>query len=82
MACIRMETGTFLDDNVQQYMNRYFVALKYESGKDGEQFMRFAVAGTPTCIIFDGEGNEVQRFKGYLTADDFVESMEDVRDNY
>ena len=58
---MRMETGTFLDGGIQDFISKYFVPLKYESGKDGEQFMRFDVRGTPTFVVLDSEGNESPR---------------------
>jgi hypothetical protein len=71
-----METGTFQQDRVVEYINRHFVPLKYESGRDAEQFQRFAVRATPTFIVLDSGGNELFRETGYYEADDFVKLIE------
>jgi thioredoxin 1 len=71
-----METGTFLQENVIEYIGRNFVPLKYESGRDGEQFMRFNVRGTPTFLVLDSEGNETRRMLGYFDPDDFIAQLE------
>jgi thioredoxin-related protein len=76
-----METGTFLKENVQEHINRDFIAVKYESGKDSEQFLRFNVKGTPTFVFLDSKGNEIHRINGYYRSDDFIKELETARMN-
>lgn len=71
-----METGTFLKENVQEHIKKYFIPLKYESGRDSEQFLRFDVKATPTFIILDSKGNEIHRIIGFYSADDFIKQLE------
>ncbi len=75
-----METGTFQTASVQESVNTYFVPLKYESGKDAEQFMRFSVKATPSYIVLDANGNEIYRTIGYYEADDFISQLKIARD--
>ena len=75
-ACQRMETGTFLQEKVIQYVGQNFIPLKYESGRDAEQFMRFNVRGTPTFLVLDADGNETRRLLGYYSPDEFIEQLE------
>lgn len=74
-----METGTFQTATVQDYVSTYFIPLKYASGKDAEQFMRFSVTATPTFVILDADGNEIYRTRGYYEADDFISQLETAR---
>lgn len=74
-----METGTFLRENVKDYVNKYFIPLKYESGRDAEQFLRFAVTATPTFLVLNTEGDEIYRTVGYSGADDFINHLEKSR---
>ena len=74
-----METGTFLNDDVRDHVNKYFVSIKYESGKDAEQFPRFNVRATPTYIFLDPKGDEVHRLVGFYSADEFIGELEGVR---
>ncbi|MCK5512470.1 MAG: hypothetical protein KAI96_06655 [Thermodesulfovibrionia bacterium] len=74
-----METGTFLKDNVQIHINKYFIPVKYESGKDSEQFSRFAVMATPTFIFLNSKGDEICRTIGFYSADDFIKQLEHAR---
>ncbi len=71
-----METGTFLKESVMENINKKFVALKYESGKDSEQFLRFGIKATPTYVILDSKGNEIHRMTGFHNADDFIKQLE------
>lgn len=67
-----METGTFPNEDVQKYIKQYFVPLKYESGRDAEQFARFGVFATPSFFILDANGDEVYRMVGYYSPEDFI----------
>src|SRR5664279_4827829 len=64
-ACIRMKKCTLLTESVQEYIKKYFIAIKYESGTDADQFMRFCVTAKPAIIVLDAEGNEIFRKIGY-----------------
>lgn len=73
-----METVTFLRDIVQDYVNNKFVAVKYNSGPDAEQFRRFDVRMTPTYVVLDAEGNELGRVIGYQAPDEFINQIKDL----
>ena len=57
------------------YINNNFVALKYNSGIDAEQFKRFDVRVTPTYVVLDAEGNELGRVVGHYGPDEFIEQI-------
>jgi thioredoxin-related protein len=71
-----METVTFPAEAVKGMIDRYFIPLKYESGSDAEQFLRFGIRATPTVIFLDSEGNEIHRHVGFLGAETFLKEME------
>jgi len=71
-----METGTFLQEKVIEYVSQNFIPLKYESGRDAEQFMRFNIRGTPTFLVLDSDGNETLRILGYYDPDAFITQLE------
>ncbi len=77
--CVRMKKCTLLTERVQEYVKTYFIPIKYESGIDSDQFMRFGVAATPTIIVLDSEGNEIFRKIGYFERDLFIEKLEKAR---
>jgi thioredoxin 1 len=67
-----METGTFLKDDVQDHIRENFVPVKYETGKDAEQFTRFNIVALPTYVILDAQGDEVYRMIGYYSPEDLI----------
>lgn len=71
-----METGTFPSGAVREIINASFIPLKYKSGTDAEQFLRFGIRGTPTFIFLDSEGNELHRVTGFKSPDDFIKEMQ------
>lgn len=74
-----METGTFLSEDVREFIKTNFVPLKYESSRDSEQFMRFGVRGVPTYIFLDAKGNEIHRATGYYNVEDFLKELRQTR---
>ena len=78
-ACIRMNTCTLITPRVQDYIKIHFISIRYESGADSEQFMRFGVSAKPAVIVLDSEGNEIFRKIGYFEPDVFIEKLEMAR---
>jgi hypothetical protein len=74
-----MEAGTFPDRELQEYLKRYFVPVKYVSGTDAEQFTRFDVFIEPAFLVLDAYGNEVYRKIGFFEADLLIEQLEKAR---
>jgi thioredoxin-related protein len=74
-----METVTFLNENVQKHIKQNFVPLKYESGPDAEQFLRFGITATPTYVILDSKGDEIYRMIGFHNADDYIGELDSAR---
>jgi thioredoxin-related protein len=75
-ACNRMKSCTLISECVQDYVNKYFIPIKYESGADSDQFMRFDVTARPAIIVFDAEGIEIFRKIGYFEPELFVKKLE------
>lgn len=75
-ACNRLKRSTLTAECVQACVQEHFIAVKYESGADSEQFMRFGVTAKPMIIVFDAEGNEIFRKIGYFEPDQFVDKLE------
>lgn len=77
--CNRLKNHTLCAESVQEYITKYFVPLKYESGLDSEQFLRFNISAMPTIIVLDSEGNELFRKIGYFEPVTFIENLEIAR---
>ena len=74
-----METGTFPNEELQDYIAKHFVPVKYVSGPDAEQFYRFNVHIEPTFLVLDAEGNEVYKKIGFFEADLLINQLEKAR---
>ena len=77
--CNRMKKQTLSTESVRDYITKYFVPLKYESGMDSDQFLRFGIAAMPTIIVLDPAGNELFRKIGYFEPGMFIENLEQAR---
>ena len=71
-GCRMMASITFQNDAVKTLIDKSFVPLKFESGRDAEQFLRFQVKGTPTTLVLSSEGDETGRITGYQPPDDLI----------
>lgn len=78
-ACIRMKGCTLLTESVQEIIRNHFIPIKYESGADSDQFMRFGVTAKPAILVLDCEGNEIFRKIGYFEPEVFIEKLEMAR---
>lgn len=78
-ACIKMIKYTLVAESVKDYIEKYFISLKYESGVDADQFMRFDVSAKPAMLVLDPAGNELFRKIGYFEPDILIEKLEKAR---
>ena len=77
--CIRLNKCTLITESVREYIPKYFVFVKYESGIDAEQFMRFDIMAKPAIIVLDSAGNEIFRKIGFFKPGIFIEQLEKTR---
>lgn len=77
--CNNMKKHTLSTERVIEYINHYFIPIKYESGTDSEQFLRFDISAMPTMIVLDADGNELYRKIGYFQPSVFIENLDEAR---
>lgn len=75
VACQELANHTFTDSRVRAEADR-FVTIKVDATNDEdpkveEILKRYKIAGLPTVILFDKQGNEKHRFIDFVKADDF-----------
>ena len=82
--CKKMDKTTFADEEVAQYVNENFYAVKLKAdskdkvtfkGKEfskGELAKAFRVSGYPTIVFFDKSFSKFQPVSGYRSANDFL----------
>ncbi|MDO8283056.1 MAG: hypothetical protein Q7U10_10625 [Thermodesulfovibrionia bacterium] len=77
-----METGTFPDKALQDYLEKNFISVKFETGIDAEQFLQFDVKGTPAFIVLDSKGDEIYRKIGFFEPGQLMEQLEKSREKF
>lgn len=68
-ACKIMDKTTFTDLNVQNTLKSY-VFLKVDADDDAAATNHYGVAGLPTLVVMNGNGEEVYRHVGPISAED------------
>ncbi len=82
-ACKKLARVTFSDPVVANELSR-FVLLRIDATVDDDPQIvdvqgRYKVAGLPTVIVLDSEGNEAHRLADFVGADEFYGVIRDVR---
>ena len=72
-----MNTGPYLDEKVQKFIEEQFIPLKSQCFWDRptDLMKRFDIKWTPTFLVHDSEGKEHHRFVGYVPVDDFLAQL-------
>lgn len=75
--CRMMEREVFSRREVGDFMDRFFVAAKYDVDKTtGKQLLRkYGSGAIPLYLVFDTEGELLGRIQGAADADTFVENL-------
>jgi len=77
--CIELDNKVYSRKDIGDFANANQVNYKIDAEKgEGVDFAKkFKIAGYPTILFLDGDGNEVDRIYGYVQAKDFMEMMTD-----
>jgi thiol:disulfide interchange protein DsbD len=75
VACKELDEKTYVVPNVVQRTGN-FVRLKLDFTKQNawveDMKKKYKITGMPTVMLFDPSGEEIARFTGFKSADDFV----------
>jgi len=86
--CKKMDKTTFADENVVEYVNENFYAVKLKADSNdkvtfkGQEFSKgelaraLRVTGYPTVVFFDENFGRFQPVSGFRPADDFLKLLE------
>ncbi|MBI1931480.1 MAG: protein-disulfide reductase DsbD [Ignavibacteriales bacterium] len=83
IPCKELDALTFADKKVID-ASETFKAFKVDMTKtlsDETEILRkkFEIRGMPTVLIFDSNGNEVERITGFLNAEEFLKKIETIK---
>jgi len=86
--CKKMDKTTFADEDVVEYVNQNFYAVKFNAEADkkfsfkGQEFSNpeftraLRVGGYPTVVFFSEDFGKFQPVSGYRKADEFLKMLE------
>ncbi|MGB3209797.1 MAG: thioredoxin fold domain-containing protein [Desulforhopalus sp.] len=75
IGCQQMDAVTYSSEEVVKFVREYLIPLRIEQDKKAS-YDRYNVIWTPTLLILDYQGHEVQRSIGFLEPEDFIAHMQ------
>jgi thiol:disulfide interchange protein len=73
--CERLDQDTYSDRDVVTIADR-FVPLKLDADVERSLTSQYKIAGLPTILFINPEGNEIHRVVGYRPAGKFLDEMQ------
>ena len=70
-----MDTVTYPEPRIVDFVNRYLIPVRVNTGSPGPLPARFAIQYTPTLVLLDDDGKEQHRSVGFEPPEQFVPSM-------
>jgi thioredoxin-related protein len=59
--------------------SQVFIRILEDTNIDGKRLARkFRIEGTPTFIVLDSSGKEIDRIVGGMSARDFIETLKEI----
>ena len=76
-----LDANTFSDKNTSEYLNQNFINIKIdaETQYGNKLFSEFNGTGYPLLLFLDSKKNELERFYGFLEAEQFLEKLTDIK---
>lgn len=83
IPCKELDAATFSNPKVIEESKR-FVGLKADMTKSVSPEVdvmrtKFKIIGVPTIILIDSQGKEAKRFTGFITAEEFLKYLKEVK---
>ncbi len=75
-ACGRLARETHPDPAVVEALNTRFIPVRLEARDHLDLAEQYQVTATPTILLFSSDGEEMHRFDGYQTAEDYVTELD------
>ena len=64
--CHVMDTKTYRDPNVVELINKHFIPVRVDQDKQPDISNRYEDYGWPATVIFDANGGEIVKRRGYI----------------
>ena len=76
-----MGAVTYPNDKVVKFVDYNFIPVQIEASNTA-LMNEFKVSWTPTLIVLDADGNEVQRVVGFLEPEEFISTFRVAKGKY
>ena len=74
-GCEKTIKETFEDKKVIEMINERFIPMTFLSSEEKDLSCEYGVEWTPTFIIADESGRELDRWEGFLPAEEFIPQL-------
>ncbi|OGL38088.1 MAG: hypothetical protein A2042_07025 [Candidatus Schekmanbacteria bacterium GWA2_38_11] len=74
-GCNKTINETFQDDNAVRMINERFIPMSFLTTKEKDLACEYGVEWTPSFMIVDDEGKELDRWEGFLPAEEFIPQL-------
>ena len=75
-GCKKTISETLIDSKVQKLMEIEFIPLRYMVTENDELAKRYKIEWTSAFIVADNNGEELERWVGFLPPEDFIAQLE------
>ncbi len=79
--CHVMEEKTYTDKPILAYLTANYIPCMEDHDERQDLTSLYNDYGWPATIIFDGDGNELFKQAGYIPADEFLETLKNLKKN-
>lgn len=79
--CHVMDDSTYSDKAVKTYLNENFILCREDSDERPDLYSAYRAWGWPAIIVFDANGTELLKLKGYQYRTRFLNDLKTVRAN-
>lgn len=79
--CQYMDETTWRDHKVLRWVNDHGLAVQIDIDEYSGLAQNFGIKAVPTIVFLEGDGVELFRHEGYLSADEIVAALDAARDD-
>lgn len=76
--CEYLKEDTLTDSTVQKEINENYIILITQTSESPELADELDIHGTPTTVIFDENGKELDRVEGYAPPDEYLDYLKEI----
>lgn len=76
--CDLLKQNVLSNPDVQKVLNDKCIVALVDVNKHADLALKYKAYGTPTTVIVNKTGDEVQRIEGYVESDEFLDALKEI----